>query len=176
MSQWLDKLTIGDKVMIRGPIGRLFYFGDGRFKLGSKEKPVQWREKKYKNIGMLCGGTGITPLYQLILASSINGDNAINYSMIFGNKTTSDILLKNELDNLTNNPNINFKIQYTINNQEKNWTGLVGYISRDHIEKHIFPPSDETLILLCGRGAMCKKYLFPLLIEMGYKHENIFIF
>ena len=175
MSQYLDKLKVGDEVLMRGPIGRLIYYGEGRFKLGTKEKPVVWRQKTYKNAGMLCGGTGITPLYQILLAAAINKDS-VNYSMIFGNRSTADILLKNELDELQQNPNFNFKLQYIIDKEEENWSGLVGYINKENIEKYIPPPSDDTLVLLCGRGAMCKKYLFPLLLEMGYKEEDIFIF
>jgi cytochrome-b5 reductase len=176
MSQWLDQLKIGEEISMRGPIGRLFYFGDGRFKLGTKEKPVVWREKTYKQVGMLCGGTGITPLYQLLLSASINSDPEVKYSMIFGNRTSSDILLKEELDQLQSSPNLKFELQYTIDKPEENWTGLVGYITKESIEKFIPPPSEDTLILLCGRGAMCKKYLFPLLLDMGYKQEDIFIF
>jgi cytochrome-b5 reductase len=176
MSQWLDQLKIGENVIIRGPIGRLFYYGDGRFKLGTKEKPVVWREKTYKNVGMLCGGTGITPLYQLLLAASINSDSKVQYSMIFGNRSSADILLKEELDQLLNTSKLNFKLQHTIDKSEENWTGLVGYITRESIEKYIFPPGEDTLILLCGRAAMCKKYLFPILLDMGYKQQDIFIF
>ena len=53
---------------------------------------------------------------------------------------------------------------------------MTGYITKDAIEKYIFPPSDDVLIMLCGRGKMVKHYLKPMLIEMGYKLENIYIF
>lgn len=175
LTQWIDKLEIGTDVMMKGPKGRLYYYGDGNFKYGSKEKPVVWTEKNFNKVGMLCGGTGIAPFYQLLQAADVNKDT-IEYSLIFGNRSAHDILLKEELDTMNKNQNFKFNLQYTIDKYEKNWEGLVGYITHDKIQKYLPPPSDDTLILLCGRGKMCKKYLKPMLIEMGYKPEYIYIF
>jgi len=155
MTQWLDKLEVGSDIFVRGPIGRIFYYGDGKLKLGTKEKPIKWYEKNYKKIGMLCGGTGITPLYQFLLAADINKDT-VEYSMIYGNRTSNDILLKQELDGFIRQKNFSFTINYTIDQYEEGWTGLTGYITKDKIEKYIFPPDEDTLIMLCGRGKMCK--------------------
>lgn len=49
MSKALDALKIGDTVLFKGPKGRFVY------------KPDTW-----KSICMVAGGTGITPMYQLL--------------------------------------------------------------------------------------------------------------
>lgn len=175
MTQWLDRLNIGATVIFRGPIGRMIYYGDGLFKLGTKEKPIKWSEKKYNKVGMLCGGTGIAPFFQILQAADSNNDT-IEFSLIFGNKTSKDILLRNELDTFYKNQNFKFNVQYTINHMEEGWNGLVGHITKDKIETFLPPPADDVLVLLCGRGSFSKKYLSPLLVEMGYQKENIFIF
>jgi len=176
MTQWIDKVEVGSDILIRGPIGRLFYFGNGKFRLGAKKtKPIQWTTKTYKRVGMLCGGTGITPLFQILQAADINRDS-IEFSLIFGNRTSKDILLKNELKTLVNNKNFNFNLNFTIDKHEEGWEGLTGYIDKQKILTYMPPADDHTLIMLCGRGKMCKKYLTPLLVELGYKIENIFIF
>jgi nitrate reductase (NAD(P)H) len=54
MTQHLESMNIGDKLSIEGPRGRLAYFGDGNFVIDKKEK-------KKTRIGMIAGGTGITP-------------------------------------------------------------------------------------------------------------------
>jgi ferredoxin-NADP reductase len=59
MSQALETLNVGDKVKMEGPKGLLNYHGDGNFLI--KNNPV----KKTK-IGLVAGGTGITPIYQLV--------------------------------------------------------------------------------------------------------------
>jgi NAD(P)H-flavin reductase len=56
MSMYLSKLNVGDKIKIEGPKGLLFYHGKGNFVL--KGKPIS-----KKKIGLIAGGTGITPCY-----------------------------------------------------------------------------------------------------------------
>ena len=48
MTQWLDKLEVGSDIFVRGPIGRIFYYGDGKLKLGTKEKPIRSNIDKFK--------------------------------------------------------------------------------------------------------------------------------
>ncbi len=50
-----------------------------------------------KNIGLIGGGTGITPLYQVLNAVYTFHDK-VNVSLLFANKSSSDILLKEELE------------------------------------------------------------------------------
>jgi NAD(P)H-flavin reductase len=53
-------MEIGDSMLMEGPKGRLEYNGFGNFLIA--KKPVTG--KKY--IGCVAGGTGITPVYQVI--------------------------------------------------------------------------------------------------------------
>lgn len=66
MSQYLNDLQLEEKIQVRGPFGKLTYLGDGFFKILTKFKPLTFREKTYKKVGMIAGGTGITPFYQVI--------------------------------------------------------------------------------------------------------------
>lgn len=52
--------------------------------------------------GMIAGGTGITPMYQV--ASALLGDpnEYTSISLIYANLTEDDILIKKELDELSN--------------------------------------------------------------------------
>ena len=45
---------------------------------------------------MVAGGTGITPCYQILQACLKNNDGT-DVSLVFGNRTVRDILLKDEL-------------------------------------------------------------------------------
>ncbi len=124
---------------------------------------------------MLCGGTGIAPLFQILQAADEFGDS-VEFSMIFVNKTSKDILLKEQLDNFAKSKKLKFKIYYTVDNQEEGWDGLVGHINKDMIIKYLPEASQDTLYLLCGRKSMCKKYLTPILTKLGHDGEHIFIF
>ena len=58
MTQYLESLNNGDMMLMEGPKGRLVYEGDGKFII--TRKPLPARKTK---IGMVAGGTGITPCY-----------------------------------------------------------------------------------------------------------------
>jgi NAD(P)H-flavin reductase len=86
-------MKIGDRMLMEGPKGRLKYDGFGDFTI-LKNKVLG-----KKKIGCISGGTGITPCYQVIQAALLNGDGT-KCSLVFGNRTTNDILLKDELFSL----------------------------------------------------------------------------
>merc|ERR1711957_91180 len=177
MSQNLNDIKLNESIKVRGPFGKLTYLGEGNFKILKSFKPLTYKEKKYKKIGMLAGGTGITPFYQILQAANIQKD-ACEWSMIFGNKSTTDILLKEELENLSKSETLNFKPFFTIDSKtpEENWTGGVGFITKEMIKERLPAPSDDTLILMCGPPVMCTKVLMPYLEEMGYSKDDIFGF
>ena len=59
MSQHVDELKVGDSINVRGPFGKIHYTGKGVFDLRGKRMET-------KAIGMIAGGTGITPMLQII--------------------------------------------------------------------------------------------------------------
>ena len=91
MTQYIEKLKIGDKMLMEGPKGRLQYNGHGNFTI--LKKAVEGKT----NIGCIAGGTGITPCYQVIQAGLINNDGT-KHALLFGSRTVDDILLREELD------------------------------------------------------------------------------
>jgi len=61
MTQYLEKLNLGETLRMTGPHGRCTYEGFGRFYF--KDRTTTLVRKK---IGHIAGGTGITPLFQVI--------------------------------------------------------------------------------------------------------------
>ena len=98
--------------------------------------------------------------------------DSIDFGLIFGNKTTQDILLKKELDEIFSRQNFKFKLAYTIDKAEEGWTGAVGHVSKELIQATCPVPGDDTLMLTCGPPVMCRNFLLPMLLEMGYSEEN----
>ena len=78
---------------------------------------------------MVAGGTGITPLYQIIQYITENElQTSANLTLLFANRTEDDILLYNELKEYEKtNPKLKvfFSVDRTI---KPNWDGFVGYI------------------------------------------------
>lgn len=84
--------------------------------------------------------------------------------------------MKDELDEIYKTQNFKFKLSYTIDKKEDGWQGATGHITKEMISQTCPAPSDETLMLICGPPVFCKKFLLPMLLEMGYNQENIFDF
>ena len=51
--------------------------------------------------GMIAGGTGITPMYQVAKALLTDPGEATSISLIYANVTEDDILLRKELNELS---------------------------------------------------------------------------
>ncbi|KAF8820891.1 putative naDH-cytochrome b5 reductase 1 [Cardiosporidium cionae] len=190
MSQYFHRMEIGDKIDITGPVGRIEYKGEGKFVVSGKEY-------KKKKIGMLAGGTGITPMLQIIEAVLEDPSDETELSLLFANQTEEDILvrkdatkviifsstliaefvfLKIELEEFQARFPERFKLWYTLDRSLPNWKYSTGYISTNMIESHIFPPSEDTLVLMCGPPAMIANACRPNLEKLGYKENDILKF
>lgn len=111
-----------------------------------------------KEIGMLAGGTGLTPMLQVIKEIIQNPDDHTQVHFLFANQTDEDILLKEELDWIAKNHS-NIKITYvvttttttTTTTEGKMWSGgYTGMITQEMIAKHLPTPSKDHWILVCG--------------------------
>lgn len=152
---------------MEGPKGLLFYLGDGDFAL--RKNPI----KKTK-IGLIAGGTGITPCFQIIQSSSLAKD-ALSIVMLYSNKTESDILLKEELEFYSKINAEHFKIFHTLTRQEEgaSWIGFKGRITDNMIQTCGFPePSPETLICYCGPAAF-NKTVEDIMVKLGYSKDML---
>uniref|UniRef100_A0A8D3CEF9 cytochrome-b5 reductase n=1 Tax=Scophthalmus maximus TaxID=52904 RepID=A0A8D3CEF9_SCOMX len=86
LSQHLDNLAIGDGVDFRGPSGLLVYRGHGQFSI-RPDKKSEPKVRKFKHVGMIAGGTGITPMLQLVRRITSDPADGTRCSLIFANQT-----------------------------------------------------------------------------------------
>ncbi|KAI9286481.1 hypothetical protein BC943DRAFT_223415 [Umbelopsis sp. AD052] len=150
VSSFVAKLEVGDTVGVKGPRGAFTY-----------------TPRMVKELGMIAGGTGITPMLQIIRAILSNPHDPTKVSLIFANVTDDDILLREELDELAKRHD-NLKVHYVLNDPPEGWTGGVGFVTREMIEKWLPPPAKDIKILLCGPPAMIKAMTL-LTNEIGYE-------
>lgn len=175
MSQYLKGLAIGDCIEVNGPIGMHEYLGNGKFStLGGKVISMS-------KVGMFAGGTGITPMYQLISTILSDPNDHTHISMIYANKTENDILMREELDELAKLHGDRFKLWYTVCNPPDNkpWMYSKGFVTADMIEEHILKDvtdySRDLGILICGPPGFVQYACKNNLKVLGV-HENILIF
>ncbi|RSL60020.1 NADH-cytochrome b5 reductase 1 [Fusarium duplospermum] len=121
ISQLVASLSIGQSIRVRGPKGAFTY-----------------TPNMVRRFGMIAGGTGITPMLQII-AAIVRGRSS-------GDRT------KDELDSLARDEGI--RIRYVLDKPPQGWKGGVGYITADMITKWLPAPAPDVKILLCGPPPM----------------------
>ena len=174
MSQHLDSLKIGDTIAMRGPKGSLEYLGKGKFTITKNVngKKVTKSYKK-KNIGMIAGGTGITPMLQIIRDILKNPGDKTKLWLIFANQTESDILLRKELEQIDSN---RLHLWYTLDNAPADWKYSKGFINTEMCKAHLPPASDDTMIYVCGPPPMIKFACEPAFKEIGITSDQWYAF
>mmetsp|Transcript_44316 Transcript_44316/g.139194 ORF Transcript_44316/g.139194 Transcript_44316/m.139194 type:complete len:216 (-) Transcript_44316:159-806(-) len=167
MGNHLDNLEVGKgTIKMKGPKGSLEYKGKGNFNIKVKR---EIQSRKYKKIGMVAGGTGITPMTQVIDAIRklrAKGDKT-EVSLIFANKTEEDILLKEWIDEMAASDPL-FKVHYTLDDPPKGWKGSKGFVTEDMIKEHLPGVSDDVLLLACGPKPMVQHACEANFKKIGY--------
>jgi len=157
MGCYLDSRRPGDSLEITGPVGLIEYLGKGQFKLSGG------RERSAQQVGMLAGGSGITPMLQVIRAALTDPHDATQFSLLYANKTKEDILVQDLLESAAAASGGRVQLHYTLDFPPPNWEHETGFISADMIRKCLPPPGPNTVVLMCGPPPMiefaCKKNL-----------------
>ncbi|KAI8985805.1 hypothetical protein BDB01DRAFT_842707 [Pilobolus umbonatus] len=138
VSRTLSGFSLNEKVHVRGPM----------------MEEYEYKENTVDEVGMIAGGTGITPMYQLMCRILSNKDDHTQLWLIYGNKTLEDIILKHELDTLQKQYPDRLKITYVLEHPPADWTGERGYITRPVIEPMLLNHSKSRKIFVCGPDRM----------------------
>ncbi|KAM3463676.1 hypothetical protein NHJ6243_003081 [Beauveria neobassiana] len=136
-NNYLKNLQVGDEVLFRGPKGAMRY-----------------TRGLAKRIGMVAGGTGITPMFQVIRAICEDDRDLTQVSLIYANKTEQDILLRKELDTFARRYPKQFKVFYLLDNPPEDWAYGTGYCTQELIEEKLPSASTDTKMMLCGPPGM----------------------
>jgi len=177
LTQHLDKLQLGDTIDVRGPSGRLVYEGLGAFRIrDEKDRVGPGKQVRAKQVNMIAGGTGITPMLQLARAVFRDPADTTQLALLFANQTEEDILLREELEQLASEHPDQFKLWYTVDRPTEGWTYSSGFINAEMIQQAFFPPSPDGLVLLCGPPPMINFACNPNLDKLGYTQSNRFAY
>ncbi|KAI0166057.1 hypothetical protein GGR57DRAFT_445055 [Xylariaceae sp. FL1272] len=138
ISKHMASLAVGQTIKVRGPKGAFVY-----------------TPNMVRHFGMVAGGTGITPMLQVIRAiirGRATGDQT-QVDLIFANVSPQDILLKEDLDQLVKE-DAGIRVHYVLDKPPEGWTGGVGYVTADMVTKWLPKAAPDVKILLCGPPPM----------------------
>lgn len=156
MSNILDCIPLGEEVEVRGPTGDIVYNSKGNF-------VIEGKERTFKRVSLVLGGSGITPGYSLIARIMMTPGDKTEIRVIDANKTEGDILMRNELKHFQDNSNGQLKITHVLSHASDSWGGLKGHVDGDKIKENLFSPTDDSVTFLCGPPAMIQKAALPAL-------------
>ncbi len=150
-TQTAKDLKEGDEIFIDGPFGN-------------------FTPKPEKDLVFIAGGVGITP-FMSIIRDHLKNNIKQNITLIYGSRSQSDIIFREELDNINTEW---FKKVYMLNDISNLTIQCEqGYISKDIIKKYVNNPNDS-LYYICGPERM-KDSSKKVLNDIGVKYKNIFI-
>lgn len=153
-----------------GPKGHLEYLGKGSFTIKKRNQVTPYKKKK---LGLVCGGTGITPMLQIIRAILKNPDDRTEIWLLFANQTEEDILLRKELESI---PKDRFHLWYTLDRPGEKWSYSSGFINKDMCAEHLPPPAADTMIFVCGPPPMVQYACEPAFKAIGFDESQWFVF
>ncbi|KAI7755595.1 hypothetical protein M8C21_029301 [Ambrosia artemisiifolia] len=162
MSQYLESLPLGSLLDIKGPLGHIEYIGKGTFSVHGKQKFAT-------KLAMFAGGTGITPIYQVMQAILKDPEDETKMYVVYANRTEDDILLRDELDAWAQKYEDRVKVWYVVGKSvREGWKYSEGYINEDIMRANAPEASKDTLALACGPPPMIQFAISPNLEKMGY--------
>ncbi|KAK3176606.1 hypothetical protein OEA41_007929 [Lepraria neglecta] len=167
MSKAMNSLPVGHGVDFKGPIGKFTYLGKGLCSINGTEKKV-------KKFAMICGGSGITPIFQVFRAVMRDKDDPTTCTVLNGNRLFEDILCKEDLDALLTGNEDRGEVIHTLTKAPETWKGLRGRINGELVQKHC-ECHEETLVLVCGPEAL-EKSIHVALKEQGWSDDQILFF
>lgn len=171
MTKALDAVPTGHFVDFKGPIGKFEYKGKGACEIGGKPRSV-------KRFIMICGGSGITPIFQVLRAVLKDKDDPTKCLVLDGNRLEEDILCKGDIDALMKGNELRVRLLHALTQPTESWTGLRGRVGKQLLEEEVGTceaRNGEELVLVCGPEAL-EKSVHGSLSEMGWKDDDLMFF
>ncbi|KAF9881372.1 hypothetical protein CkaCkLH20_01522 [Colletotrichum karsti] len=172
MTQALDAIPVGHWVDFKGPVGKFEYLGQGLCNISGKERRI-------KRFIMVCGGSGITPIFQVLRAVMKDPEDRTQCLVLDGNRAKNDILCKQDLDTMASAFPDKCKVVYTLTQPPPEWEGLTGYLDQAVLEREVGTccndGNGEEMVLICGPPPL-EASARTILAGMGWKDEDFLIF
>ena len=173
MSKHINSLKPGDTLEFKGPI-----------------TGVPIIQNEFDSIGLIAGGSGITPMLQVAQRVLANPDDQTNVSLIFANVSEDDILLREKIEDLRKEHPKQLRVLYVLDEPPDVWRGGSGYVSKGMLRTYMPDPLLGNLckVLICGPPGMVKHVagelpgkkgqgeLGGLLSELGFDASQVFKF
>jgi NAD(P)H-flavin reductase len=147
----LHEMEPGDLIGVRGPYGNGF--------------PIEkW---KGRNIVFIGGGIGLAPIWSVLQTALLEKSAYGDLSLIYGARTSKDLVFKDELKDLKNK----IPVHLSIDVAEPDWQEFVGFVPQNVSQKK--PSPENAIAITCGPPIMIK-FVIKALKDLGFADEQIY--
>lgn len=148
----IHRLSPGDKVGVRAPLGNFF----------------PWRDWTGKDVFFVGGGIGMAPIRTIMLHLLERKADYGAISLLYGARSPRDMAYSYELQGWLDNPDLACTL--CIDQPFEGWQHRVGLIPNVLLE--LAPKPDNCVAVLCGPPIMIK-FTVQALEKLGFAPENI---
>jgi cytochrome-b5 reductase len=172
LTQYISSRNLGDTIEVLGPI-----------------KKRENRLNEFKNVLMIAGGTGLTPMFQVLRESILTGLNTTDFTLLFLNKTDKDIFMLNELESLKKKSNGKLQIIHILSEgtEAPDNQHISGLLTKDLLLR-VTKSKIFEYVFICGPPSLYDSFsgrklspteqgeLVGILKELGYNKESVYKF
>ncbi|KAH8075392.1 cytochrome-b5 reductase [Aureococcus anophagefferens] len=152
VSSALHRLQVGDEV---------------EFRHVAKNIKIRYPFRGAKRLNLVCVGSGVAPMIQILEKVLATPGDDTRIVLVYGNRSEDEIMMKKRLEQLTWRYARRFKLVYCLGSrydvdkdrpEVRNRYALFGgapkrekgWITKDVLERHLAPPGEDSLTLVCG--------------------------
>ncbi|HNM23798.1 MAG TPA: FAD-dependent oxidoreductase [Saprospiraceae bacterium] len=148
-----DEIDLGTTLRFKGP--------DGAFVLP---------QTLDKDLVFICTGTGVAPFRSMLLDIKNSGRPHKNIHLIFGSRTETDILYRDEFEALSRSmPGFRYDVALS---RQPEWPGRKGYVHQIYLEQYAQARPDVDFYL-CGWSNMIDEAVANLMVKLGYDRTQV---
>ena len=135
---------------------------------------------------MLASGTGIAPMIQALDKILTTEGDTTRVSMLYASKTPHDVLMHTHLTRYAQNHSSRFSLMHVAAAPSLGWEGEIGWIDDQKIRQYCYPPSADSITLVCGIPLFYEVLCGPrhmmmvptgtVLGDIGYTPEMVYKF
>nr|CCC91395.1 putative NADH-cytochrome b5 reductase [Trypanosoma congolense IL3000] len=172
MGSHLHNMKVGNSIDVQGPW-----------------RTMDIKPGQYEHVGMLAGGTGVTPMYQVAQNFLAKPSNTTKFSLVCCNRSKHDMLLVDRIGRLVKENPGRFDVSHILVSAPWYWRGYKGYLTKEIIERTMPNPNNASNAMLLVSGppgfmkAVCGEKkgrsqgpLEGYLKEMGYTESMVYKF
>jgi ferredoxin-NADP reductase len=148
-------LDVGDQLELRGPVGGYFVWD------GDDSRPVL----------LAGGGSGVVPLMAMLRHHAATASDAAMH-LLYSARTTGDVLYREELDKLADDPRRAVTITLTREPADAAWGGHRGRVDTGLLGDAGWPAAVGPHCYVCGPDTFVEA-VANILVEMGHHPLNV---